>query len=128
MAPNLKKVSASGNIVEASETRYVNSHMFVTWLKHFIACVCPNPENKVLLVADGHTTHSISLETLNFARRNGTVLSRGHTTCRLQPLNVLIFGPKNEQAVEKWLRSHPGEVLTEVFPDYWENLREGQQL
>jgi hypothetical protein len=118
MAPHLKNGSPSGSIVEVSKTGYMNSDLFVTCLKHFIACVHSNPEKKVLLALDGHTTHSKNLEALNLVSRNGIILLQlpGHTTHRLQPLDVSVFGPMEsyyEQAVEKWLKSNPGEVVTQ---------------
>jgi hypothetical protein len=118
MSPHSKKGSPPGSIRGIRDWIYMNSDLFVTWLKHFIACVRPNPEKKVLLALDGHTTHSKNFEALDLASRNGTILLQlpGHTTRRLQLLDLSIFGPMEsyyEQAVEKLLRSHSGEAVTQ---------------
>jgi hypothetical protein len=62
MAPYLKTGYPPGSTVEASETGYMNSDVFFTRQKHFIACVRQSPEKTektektVLFVLDGHTT------------------------------------------------------------------------
>jgi hypothetical protein len=78
-------------------------------LKEFIKLVKPSKENKVLLLLDGHTSHSKNLAAIELARANGVIILQlpGHTTHRLQPLDVSIFGPLEtyyNQAVEKWMR------------------------
>lgn len=118
MAPDLSEGAPPGSIVEMSDTGYINSDLFVIWLKHFIAAVKPTTENKVLLILDGHSTHSRNLTAIELARENGIILLQlpGHTTHRLQPLDVAIFKPLQvyyDQAVEKWLREHPGRTITQ---------------
>jgi hypothetical protein len=73
----------------------MNSNLFVTWLKHFIACVRPNPEKKMLLALSGHTISSKNLESLDLASRHGKIFLKlpRHTTHTLQPLAVSIFDP-----------------------------------
>lgn len=111
MHPSLKVGAPPGSIVEISETGYINTELFIKWLEHFIAYVKPSVEEKVLLVLDGHTTHSKNLEAIQLARSNGVLLLQlpGHTTHRLQPLDVSIFKPFQtyyDEAICKWLRTH----------------------
>ncbi|KAK2578406.1 hypothetical protein KPH14_012738 [Odynerus spinipes] len=118
MAPDLSEGAPPGSIVEISDTGYINTDLFVTWLKHFIAAVKPTMENKVLLILDGHTTHSRNLTAIELARENGIILLQlpGHTTHRLQPLDVAIFKPLQvyyDQTIEKWLREHSGRAVTQ---------------
>ncbi|XP_050298563.1 uncharacterized protein LOC126737631 [Anthonomus grandis grandis] len=82
-----------GSIVTISDTGYISSDLFVTWLKHFIETVKPSPEAPVLLLLDGHSTHSKNLKALQIARDNGIRLLQlpSHTTHRLQPLDVGFF-------------------------------------
>jgi hypothetical protein len=115
MAHHLRNESPPGSIVEASDTGYMNSGLFATRLKILIACVRRIQEIKVLLVLDGQTTHSKHVKALYLASGNGVILLQlpGYTTHRLQPLDVAIFGPMEsyyEQAVKKWLRSHPAKM------------------
>lgn len=108
-----------GSLIEVSDSGYINSDLFVKWLKHFISYVKPNKEAKVLLVLDGHTTHSKNLEAINLARENGVLILQlpGHTTHRLQPLDVAIFKPLEtyyDQAIIKWMRCNPGRKVTQL--------------
>lgn len=79
------------SIVTISDTGYINSELFVTWLHHFKNNVNYNNDKKVLVLFDGHTTHSRNLDACSFARYNGIILLQlpGHTTHRLQPLDVI---------------------------------------
>lgn len=36
----------------------VQTHLFVKWLKHFIACVKPSKEDPLLLISDGDKMHT----------------------------------------------------------------------
>lgn len=102
----------AGSLVEVSETGYINSDLFEKWLKMFIAHVKPSLADKVLLILDGHTTHSKNLAAINLAKENGVILLQlpGHTTHRLQPLDVSIFGPMEtyyHDAIRRWMRNNP---------------------
>ena len=106
---DLKTGAPEGSLVEVSETGYINSDLFIKWLRHFIKFVKPSAEEKVLLVLDGHSTHSKNLEAINLAKENGVIILQlpGHTTHRLQPLDVAVFKPLQlyyDEAVVKHLR------------------------
>lgn len=116
--PELANGAPLGSIVTVSESGYINSTLFVEWLKHFIKNVKPTLENKVLLLLDGHTTHSKNLDALYLAKANGIIMLQlpGHTTNRIQPLDVSFFKPLSTyyiQSTEKWLRSNPGRQVTQ---------------
>lgn len=64
-----------GSIVEVSETGYINSELFLLWLKHFKGHV-QSQEDQVLLLLDGHSTHSKNLEALKFAKESGIIVLR----------------------------------------------------
>ncbi|KAI4469510.1 dde superfamily endonuclease [Holotrichia oblita] len=75
-------------------------------------------KKKVLLVLDGHTTHSRNLEALELSRTHGIILLNlpGHTTHRIQPLDRTFFKPFKgfyNQAIQKWLRTKPGLSVIE---------------
>ena len=110
MHPSLKIGAPPGAIVAISETGYINTELFIEWLKHFIDYVKPTVEEKVLLVLDGHTTHAKNFEAITLARSHGVLLQQlpGHTTHRLQPFDVSIFKPLQtyyDEALTKWLRT-----------------------
>ncbi|XP_076393205.1 uncharacterized protein LOC143265371 [Megachile rotundata] len=114
--PNLKIGASPASIVTISDTGYINSDLFVEWLMHFQKHINCNVDNKVLLLLDGHTTHSTNLQACEFARKNGIVLLQlpGHTTDRLQPLDIAFFGPLQTyftQAQETFLRLYKGDKI-----------------
>jgi hypothetical protein len=118
MHPALLMGAPARSLVDRSESEYINSDLFVKWLKRFIEHVKPTVEKKSLLVLDGHFTHSKNLEAVKVARENGVLLLQlpGHTTHRLQPLDVAIFKPFqtfHDAAVSKRLLSNPGENVTQ---------------
>nr|CAH7730073.1 unnamed protein product [Callosobruchus chinensis] len=116
--PDLAVGAPPDCLVEISDTGYINKTIFLRWLQTFIEAVKPSVDNKVLLVLDGHTTHSKNIEAIELARNNGVIMLQlpGHTTNRLQPLDVAVFRPLElyyTEANEKWLRSHPGLTVSQ---------------
>lgn len=84
-----------GSLVQISDTGYINSEFFVKWLQNFKSHVNSSTEKCVLLLLDGHSTHSKNLDACDNVRENGIILMQlpGHTTHRLQPLDVSFFLP-----------------------------------
>lgn len=116
--PDLRVGAPPDCLVEISDTGYINKELFVTWLKSFIDAVKPTRTNKVLVVLDGHSTHSKNLEAIELARNNGVIMLQlpGHTTHRLQPLDVAVFKPLElyyTEGNEKWLRTNPGLTVSQ---------------
>nr|CAI5822981.1 unnamed protein product [Callosobruchus analis] len=65
---SLKTGAPPGAIVTTSDTEYINSELFLAWLRHFIETVKPSQQKKALLLLDGHTTHSKNLNAILLAR------------------------------------------------------------
>ena len=102
----------------AHPTGWMQSDIFAdTWFPHFIKHAKPTAADPVLLIFDGHATHTKNLELIRKARENHVhiLVIPPHTSHRLQPLDVSFMGPLNTyyaQAVNTWLRNHPGKVVT----------------
>lgn len=97
---------------------WMQSTIFVEWLEHFIKHVKPSKEDPVLLLLDGHATHTKNIELIDRARQNGIILLcfPPHCTHRLQPLDVSFMAPLSKfysQEVKTWLRNNPGRVVTQ---------------
>jgi len=73
----------------------MTKELFLNWLFHFTAFVPGgvSPENKHLMILDGHGSHMVvqAIEEANNLGINLLTLST-HTTHRLQPLDVSVFG------------------------------------
>ncbi|XP_060520847.1 uncharacterized protein LOC132698671 [Cylas formicarius] len=109
-----------GSIGMVSDSRFVNTNMFLEYLHYFKDNVQPTKENPVLLILDNHSSH-LSLAAVNFCRENGIHLLTlpPHSSHKMQPLDRGFLGPlKTKFAYEcdKWLSSNPGRVIgqTEV--------------
>lgn len=116
-APELARGAPVGSLIEISDTGYINSELFVKWLKHFHAIVQSSQKKPLVLLLDGHSTHSKNLEALDFARQHHIHLLQlpSHTTHRLQPLDVGFFKPMQNYYVQEqdtWLRAHVGQPIT----------------
>lgn len=97
-------------VVMSKKSAYVNAEIFFEWLSdHFLP---RKPLGTVMLILDGHTSHSSSVQMLEFCEMNGIILVclPSHTTHYLQPLDRSVFKSLKHHfysAVEKWQRNHP---------------------
>lgn len=106
-----------GAWTECHETGWINTELFARWFAKFVQFSNATKENVVLLILDGHSTHTKNLEVIDNARENGVVLLclPPHASHRLQPLDVSFMKPLSlyyEQETRKWLRINPGKVIT----------------
>ncbi|GBN44100.1 hypothetical protein AVEN_29724-1 [Araneus ventricosus] len=53
----LYKDAPNGTLPFISDTDYMNSHLFIDRLKHFVKHAKRSAEDPVLLIADNHTSH-----------------------------------------------------------------------
>lgn len=97
---------------------WMQSNIFVEWMEHFIKHVKPTKEDPVLVILDGHATHTKNIDLIDLARQNGVILLclPPHCTHKLQPLDVSFMAPLSAfygQEVKSWLRANPGRVVTQ---------------
>ena len=105
-----------GSIAVPHKSGWMQSDVFVDWFKHFLYHTNPSKENPVLIL-DGHKTHTLNVEVINLARASHVTLFclPPHCSHRLQPLDVGFMKPVMTfytQEVEKWLKRHPGRIVT----------------
>ncbi|KAJ8956012.1 hypothetical protein NQ318_006288 [Aromia moschata] len=86
-----------------------------SWFKKFIEFSDAKKETPVVLLFDGHASHTKNLEVIDLAREKGIILLcfPPHCSHRLQPLDVAFMRPLSlyyEDEVRKWLRMNPGKV------------------
>ncbi|KAJ0172499.1 hypothetical protein K1T71_011638 [Dendrolimus kikuchii] len=92
------------------KSAYITSDLFYKWLtEHFIP---RKPLGKVLLILDGHSSHSSAVNMLETARNNDVILPclPSHTTSALQLLDVSVFGPFKKYynaETNKFMRTNP---------------------
>lgn len=57
----------AGAKAEVHETGWMTKELFLTWLQHFISYTGVTKDRPVLLILDGHSTHTKSLELIDLA-------------------------------------------------------------
>ncbi|KAH9632846.1 hypothetical protein HF086_013633 [Spodoptera exigua] len=107
----------SGTLGVAQQSGWMTTELYLKWMKHFQSFVKSSTEDKVILIVDGHASHK-GIETLEYAKQNGIIIVclPPHCTHRMQPLDVSFFAPLKtyfNQAISKWLKNHPGRVVTQ---------------
>lgn len=105
-----------GAIYRCQDKGWMDADGFYYWLSHFIDHTKPSTKKKVLLVLDGHSSHTQSLKAIELPRKNGIIMLSfpSHCTHRMQPLDVGFFKPLNtyfSAAITTRLHQFPGRAL-----------------
>ena len=117
-SPQLEDGAPPGTLFRCQENGWMTVDLFIEWMEHFIKYAKPATGEKILLVVDGHVSHTQNLKALEMARNAGVVMLSlpSHTTHRMQPLDVAFFRPLSTyygQEADKWMRHNPGRPLTQ---------------
>lgn len=115
--PELLDDAPPGSTAHYHSSGWMQKDIFLSWFNQFIDFSKPSKEHPVLLLLDGHTTHTKSLELIEKARENNVVMLcfPPHTTHRLQPLDVSFMAPLSTyytSEVQKWMLQHPSRPIT----------------
>lgn len=91
--------------------------IFEKWFTKFIEFSKATKDKPVLLILDGHATHTKNLKVIEMARNNGVIIIcfPPHCSHRLQPLDVYFMKPLSlyyEEEARKWLRTKAGRIIT----------------
>jgi hypothetical protein len=117
MDPQLMLNAAPGAWGVCSDSGWMTAELFLGWFKKFIEFSGATVDRPVLLLLDGHSTHTQNLDVINEGRANGVIVLcfPPHTTHRLQVADVAYMRPLStyyDQQITAWLRSNPGMVVT----------------
>ena len=113
---HMLKITPPGTLGLAAPTGWMNSDIFPEVIKHFIKFTNSSLENPSILIMDNHESH-LSIEALDLAKSSGIhiLTLHPHTSGKLQPLDVGIFGPFKtyyNAAIDSWMLQHPGKPVT----------------
>lgn len=106
------------SIVMCHPSGWMQTNIFApTWFDHFLRFAKPSEADPVLLILDGHSTHTKNINLVESAKQNHVhiLVIPPHTSHRLQPLDVGFMGPLSayyEQEAKSWMRNNPGKIIT----------------
>lgn len=91
----LMKGGPPGALGRCHISGWVQSYLFTEWFDHFIQYTRPSEESPVMLILDGHFSHTRNLDVIVKAKENHVTLVclPPHTTHKLQPLDRTFMGP-----------------------------------
>jgi len=112
--PELIDGAPPGSWAEVHPSGWIQSDLFLKWFEKFIVFSRASNTNRVLLLLDGHATHTKNIALIDKAREAGVILLcfPPHCTHKLQPLDVAFMKPLSIyycDEVKKWLREHASE-------------------
>ncbi|XP_023238520.1 uncharacterized protein LOC111637281 isoform X2 [Centruroides sculpturatus] len=95
MSDQLMRGAPSGAIGRAHPSGWVQANLFTQWFKHFLAKTKPTAKLPVLLILDGHYSHTRNVDVIELARINhvSIISLPPHTTHKLHPLDKTFMGP-----------------------------------
>lgn len=105
-----------GTLKMISDSGYMNTDLFLIWLRHFNDFVKPSEPDPVVLTMDNHVYHC-SLDAILFARSHFITLLTlpPHASHKIQPLDRGFFFPLKtafSNECDKWMVSNPGRAIT----------------
>ncbi|XP_067140159.1 uncharacterized protein [Centruroides vittatus] len=115
MKQELLNGAAPGTWAECHSSGWMQGNIFISWFKRFVKLSRASKERPVLLLLDGHSTHTKNIELIDMLETMTLYYCfPPHCTHRLQPLDVAFMKPLStyyDQEVTKWLRCNPGWVV-----------------
>jgi hypothetical protein len=93
MLKKLMSDSPPGSSLDSSG--WIQSEIFSQWFLHFIKHTKPTKEDPVILVLDGHYSHTRNLRVITLARENHVDITclPPHSSHKMQPLDTAFMGP-----------------------------------
>jgi hypothetical protein len=117
MNDRLMRNSPTCSLGLPSPSGWMDTDLFLKYMDHFIKFAKPSVSNPLLIILDGHQSHK-SLALIDLARENHITIVTipPHTSHRLQPLDLTVYGPLKtayNRVVDAWLVSNPGKRVTD---------------
>jgi hypothetical protein len=90
---SLSYATRPGTAFRCQDKIWVASEVFCECKRHFVSIVKPMPQEKMLIILDGCSSHNLSEADIEIIRRHGVVmlLQPSHRTQRMQPPDITFF-------------------------------------
>ena len=90
MKAELMDAAPTESLAFCEGSGWMNGNLFRHYLEHVQKHTSASCNNKMLLILDGHSSHTKSLEVLDYASANGIIMLSlpPHTTHKMQPMDV----------------------------------------
>lgn len=107
----LMKGAPIGAIARCQPSGWIQADTFLDWFKHFIEHTKPSKENPILLILDGHYSHTRNINFIDLARESfvSVLCLPPHSTHKMQPLDKTIMGPLKSyysEEIRQWLLTY----------------------
>ncbi|KAJ8939983.1 hypothetical protein NQ314_010923 [Rhamnusium bicolor] len=107
----LMRGAPPASIYAVHPSGWIQQNLFTQWFQHFISFVKPSAEDPVLLVLDGHYSHTRNVDVILLARENNiSIISLPpHSTHKLNPLDKSFMGPFKvyySEEIRNWIKVH----------------------
>lgn len=117
MKAELLNGTPPGTISECHPSGWIQMDIFTRWVEHFISHVKPSTSEPVILILDGHYSHTRNLDVIELGRKHGIIIIclPPHSTHKLQPLDVSFMGPFKHYyslEIENWLKNNEYRSVT----------------
>lgn len=111
----LMRGAPPGSIYAVHPSGWIQHNLFTQWFQHFIQFVKPSENDPVLLILDGHYSHTRNMDVIELARENhvSIISLPPHSTHKLQPLDKTFMGSFKayySEEIRKWIREHQRAV------------------
>ncbi|KAJ2938063.1 hypothetical protein O0L34_g19386 [Tuta absoluta] len=133
ISDRLMKGDPVRSIGRARPSAWIQTHLFTQWFEHFIDYVQPFEASPVLLLFDGHYSHTKNIELIDKARENHVTLVSlpPHCTHKIQPMDKSFMGPLKtyySEEIHVWLRQNNKPLtaynIAELFGKLTGNVRQ----
>lgn len=111
MSDALMRGAPPGSIGRSHPSGWIQTYLFTEWFEHFVKFVKPSEASPVLLLLDGHFSHTKNIDLIDIARREHiTIISfPPHCTHKVQPLDRTFMRPLKtyySEEIRLWLRAN----------------------
>lgn len=114
--PELMDNAPNGSPAFTQDKGWMDRDVFLKFMEYFVEQTRPSKERFILVILDGHSSHTKSMKVIDFCRENGVILLTlpPHCTHKMQPLDVSYFKSfmsYYDTYVNRWLKSHCGRTF-----------------